>query len=90
MNGKTRKLINDLEEVRLQLFRSAANLDDVISRITVDTLYKDDVDDKYLEFILKNYGSYRNDYRKAIGDLNKLESDVWESLVKSVSGNESQ
>ena len=42
MGDRTKKLLKELENIRLDLFRSAANLDAVISFIENDNHHKDD------------------------------------------------
>lgn len=36
-----------------------------------------------------NYGTYRGKYKDALGNLDEKEDQVWESLIKSVSKEES-
>lgn len=89
MNGvcnmdEINSFIKELESVRLKLFRSAANLDEIIRKLKLDTCNEEKPDKKYLDYLFKNYGSYRMDYKKQIGDINELEDEVWHSLVNLV------
>lgn len=77
---KTIQLLNELREIQLKLLRSSANLDNIISRIEVDTYDKSE--DQYLNYIFKNYGSYRKEYKDSLGDLDALEDIVWNSLLE--------
>lgn len=88
MGDRTKKILKELENIRLDLFRSAANLDAVISFIENDNHHKDDKN-KYLRFLFMNYGAYRGKYKDALGNLDEKEDQVWESLIKSVSKEES-
>ena len=88
MGDRTKKLLKELENIRLDLFRSAANLDVVISFIENDNHHKDDKN-KYLRFLFMNYSTYRREYKDALGNLDEKEDQVWESLIKSVSKEES-
>ena len=55
MNGvcnmdEINSFIKELESVRLKLFRSAANLDEIIRKLKLDTCNEEKPDKKYLDY----------------------------------------
>lgn len=81
MSDETKKLIEDLKAIRLELFRSAANLDETITQIEI-CIHKE----KNADFVRMVVGSMREDISKCHNweQLNELEKETWTKLIESI------
>lgn len=84
MSDETKKLIEDLKVIRLDLFRSAANLDDAIAQL--ETGIHKEMDADSIRTMVYAVCSWRrtlrdfHDWKK----LDELENETWLKLIDSV------
>lgn len=82
------ELLNQLKMIRLEWFRSAANLDRIIDEIEYELSEVDGDDDTSNEMFhlyIRMMAAHRTDAAKMHGwdEIQKLESVVWQQLIDS-------
>ena len=80
MSDKREAALNELRELRLALYRNAANLDEVISSIEMDL---PGAGVSLEDYYLSHARAHRMSYVKARGvlDLPGKELDIWNDLI---------
>lgn len=86
MNAKSKKLLGELEEVMLDLYRSASNLDNVIQQIKQN----EETDKEYVIAFIQNVSRFRMDIKHArrYDSLDEQENDIWKRLIASIKNEE--
>lgn len=84
MSDETKKLIEDLKAIRLELFRSAANLDDTITQLEISMSKETDADS--IRRMVDCLCSWRRTMRvcRDLKKLDELETETWTKLIDSV------
>ena len=83
MVNKTDMILEKLKEVRLELFRNAANLDTAIRNIEINL---DEHNREYLKMLVRCEQCERESYN-IVTDYDKLirkEQEIWEQLINSI------
>lgn len=84
MSDETKKLIEDLKAIRLELFRSAANLDDTIAQLETGIHKEMDADSiRTMVYAVCNWRRTARDFRDW-KKLDELENETWLKLIDSV------
>lgn len=88
MTNETKKELEELEQVRLELFRCVANLDERIiqARMAIDEY---SADSEYTKFHIKVDRAHRNSMIK-VSEWDKLkerEEVAWQKLLDSIDSN---
>lgn len=83
MPFKADKKLDELRNIRLALFRSAACLDDVIKNIE---RLDGSSNDEYVKLFIRTQRSYREDCVKIreYDKLNEQEQNAWQNLIDSL------
>lgn len=84
MSDETKKLIEDLKAIRLELFRSAANLDLAIEQIEI-SMHKENKND-FIRMVAKGMRDQREmtSVHHNWEHLNELEKETWAKLIESI------
>lgn len=84
MSNETKELIEELKVIRLGLFRSAANLDQFISKLEVGL--DDPAGPEYDKMYARQQQAFREDLTRIL-EYDKLimkEKEIWQKIVDSL------
>lgn len=88
MNENTKKSLEELRSIVMDLYRSAGQLDSTLQAIE-NTLLGNREDSEYFKMLVVHESTYRNDCKKiAFGDLDERENAAWTNLLESLKGEE--
>lgn len=85
MTDKAREAIKELEEIRLELFRCAANLDDIIDNVKL--VIDDPQGAEFVKMYVVSFVRHREDLVKhnLWNELQKSENEAWSKLLDNLS-----
>ena len=84
MSDETKAILEELKEIRLALFRSAATLDNAIE--SVELFLNDKADDEYKRMSIIMQRNYRDELRRVFkyDKIDDKEKDAWQRLIDSL------